>query len=51
MNTFLAGCFPNCTPDPSSGFSTAGGGTTGLGAAVIVIVIVILVKLLTGKSK
>jgi hypothetical protein len=49
----LAGCFPNCTPDPSSGFSSGPGGSssTGLGAAAVILVGYLLWKMLTSSSK
>jgi hypothetical protein len=54
MVYLLAGCFPNCTPDPSSGFSAGPGGSSsaGLGAAVLIVVGYLLFKMLTkGGSK
>lgn len=45
----LAGCFPNCTPAPSSGFSPGPGGSSSaaLGGAVLIVVGYLLWRMLT----
>jgi hypothetical protein len=40
----LAGCFPNCTPDPSSGFHSGTIGTAPLGAAAFLLVLLFLMR-------
>jgi hypothetical protein len=40
----LAGCFPNCTPDPSSGVTSGTLGTAPLGAAAILLVFLFLTR-------
>lgn len=49
----LAGCFPNCTPDPSSGFSAGPGGSSSaaLGAAALIVGGYLLWKYLTKSGK
>ena len=50
MIHIIAGCFPNCTPDPSSGVSMNNGSNAALGMAAILIVGLVVWNLLFGKK-